>query len=77
MRCMAPRIMDQKEVTAYALAQRSAGRISQSAAYRIQGGTKRNFSLEEMQALCDVLQTDMEKLFMPEMFEPTKRRGKR
>jgi DNA-binding Xre family transcriptional regulator len=63
--------MAERNVTAYRLAADSGGRISQSTAYRLADGTKESLRLEEIAALCDVLEVDPGQLF------ELKRAGKR
>lgn len=56
MRLRLPELLDEHDLTAYAVAQKSGGRISLSTIYRLtrNGGHVANFDAEMLEALCDV-----------------------
>lgn len=56
MRLRLPELMKAQGITAYAVAQRSGGRISLSTAYRLArlDGRVQTFDAEMLEALCDV-----------------------
>jgi len=73
MRLRLPELLKARQMTAYALAQASQGRISMSLAYRMQreGGAFKCLSPDTLDALCEVLQVEP-----GDLFERTKvRRG--
>ena len=76
MRIRLPELLAEHKTTAYAIAQRSNGRIDQSTLYRLarKRGIVRYLDADLLEALCDVLGVGPEKLLER---EPTKRRGKR
>lgn len=65
MRLRLPEILEAQDMTAYALAQASGGRISMSLAYRVQreGGAFKCLSPEALEALCEVLEVTPGELF--------------
>lgn len=73
MRLRLPEILKEHNVTAYEVAQRSGGRINQSALYRLvrQEGRVELFSAALLEALCDVLGVEPAALF--ERDKPTKK----
>jgi len=58
MRLRLPELLKEHNITAYALAKRSQGRISLSTIYRLSRnkGVVESFDAETLEALCDVLQ---------------------
>ena len=60
MRLRLPELLDERGMTAYALAKNSAGRISEATAYRLvrQRGRIKTFDGDLLDALCDVLGVD-------------------
>ena len=58
-----PDLLKERELTPYALAKASGGRISLSAAYRLASGRWRAISATVMDALCDVLEVEPGALF--------------
>lgn len=65
LRLRLPELLDEREMTPYALAKRSQGRISLSTAYRItrMKGRVQTFDAEALEALCDVLGLQVGELF--------------
>lgn len=74
MRLRLPEILAEHKTTAYAIAQRSAGRIDQSTLYRLarKRGVVRYIDADLLEALCDVLGVEP-----GELLERDKKRGKR
>lgn len=60
MRLRLPELLDEYDLTAYALAKRSKGRISLSTIYRLSRnrGFVESFDAELLEAICDVLQVE-------------------
>jgi|JI7StandDraft_1071085.scaffolds.fasta_scaffold310831_1 DNA-binding Xre family transcriptional regulator len=80
MRLRLPELLRARGLTAYALAARSGGRISESTAYRLieMEGRLQTFGADILAALCDVLEVEPGELFEripPEPVSP--RRGPR
>lgn len=73
LRLRLPELLDVRQMTPYALAKASKGRISLSTAYRIvrARGRVALFNAELLDALCDVLRVEPNELF------ERKRSGKR
>lgn len=63
MRLRVKELLAERKLTAYELAKRSAGRISESAAYRLAANEWRQLSSTVLDALCDVLEVDPGPLF--------------
>ena len=65
MRLRLPELLKERNMTPYALAKASGGRISASTAYRLvrQRGEVKLFEAELLDAMCDVLDVEPGKLF--------------
>lgn len=73
MRLRIPELLDRAQLSPYALARQSGGRISMSTAYRLAKlkGKVQNFDADMLEALCDVLGVEPGELFER---EPAKRK---
>ena len=73
MRLRLPELLKQREMTPYALAKQSQGRISLSTAYRLtrMKGRVQTFDADLLEALCDVFSVEP-----GELLEREKRRGR-
>lgn len=58
MRLRVPELLEERGLTAYALAKASDGRLSQSTAHRLARGEWKCLSSDVLEALCDVLEID-------------------
>jgi DNA-binding Xre family transcriptional regulator len=64
MRLRVPELLRARQLTAYALATQSGGRISMTAAYRYsRTGAFRCLSPEQLDALCEILEVEPGELF--------------
>ena len=65
MRIRVPELLDARNMTPYALAKASGGRIAMSTAYRIVQlrGKLETFDANMLEALCDVLEVEPSELF--------------
>lgn len=75
MRLRLPELLDERDLTPYAVAKRSAGRIDPSSLYRLvrQRGQVQNFSGQLLEALCDVLGVEPAELLERDGAKRTKR----
>lgn len=75
MRLRLPELLEARELTAYALAKQSDGRITRSLAYRLVSdrGTFKCLRPEQLEALCDLLEVSPGELF--ERARPRKRKA--
>jgi transcriptional regulator with XRE-family HTH domain len=75
MRLRLPELLEEHDLTAYAVAQKSNGRISLSTIYRLtrNNGRVANFDAEMLEALCDVFGVGPDRLLER---NGTKRRGR-
>lgn len=65
MRLRIPELLTEKDVNAYQVSKRSAGRISLSTAYRLKRdkGRLQSFNAEMLEALCDIFDVTPGELF--------------
>ena len=65
MRLRIPELLTARDITPYALAKRSGGRVSLSTVYRLveRQGRLQTYSSDLLDTLCDVLQVEPEELF--------------
>ena len=75
MKLRVAELMAERGLTAYALARDSGGRISRSTAYRLMDGTKDVLRIEEIAALCEVLNVAPSDLFKQEPVKGKRGRG--
>ncbi len=75
MRLRLPELLDERGLTAYALARDSDGRISEATAYRLvrQRGKVKTFDGDLLDALCDVLGVEPNDV----LERATRRKGKK